>query len=336
LNATEQRLREHWLIAATSKKLGNKPLACRVLDTPIVLFRSAGRASALLDRCSHRNAPLSSGRVVDRGIQCPYHGWEFDACGSCVHRPGTNQAVHTGSNVRSFAVREEHGFVWVRLANDGQAPELQLPAWWTDDAFQTFNWTSRIEADFVDGLENLLDATHTPFVHAGLVRSAKQTQTFRAKVRVVGNIAEVEYCDEGKQAGWVSRIFERDRKSSFGRFVPPCIAELEYTSSRGTEFVLNSHFVPEDPQHIIIYSSFFIRKSRIPMAVKRMLLSPFFAKILKQDRHILQLQQGNIERFGERNYQFWNGDVIRGLIEVWIRTGEFPKNHIEHTIELKL
>ena len=48
---------------------------------------------ALADRCSHRGAALSEGRVTAGGcLQCPYHAWTFDAGGACVaipHAPGS-------------------------------------------------------------------------------------------------------------------------------------------------------------------------------------------------------------------------------------------------------
>jgi phenylpropionate dioxygenase-like ring-hydroxylating dioxygenase large terminal subunit len=56
---------------------------------PLVLFRSQGRAAALLDRCPHRNVPLSLGRVLADGrLECAYHGWQFDYEGVCRKIPG--------------------------------------------------------------------------------------------------------------------------------------------------------------------------------------------------------------------------------------------------------
>ncbi|KAK9835226.1 hypothetical protein WJX81_007254 [Elliptochloris bilobata] len=44
----------------------------------------AGQATAVKDECAHRACPLSLGKVVDGHIQCPYHGWEYDAGGSVI------------------------------------------------------------------------------------------------------------------------------------------------------------------------------------------------------------------------------------------------------------
>ena len=83
-----ETLRRHWWVAGTSAELARRPIARTILGTPLVLFRTAGKAAALLDRCPHRNAPLSHGKIVEGLIECPYHGWAFDGAGECRRIPG--------------------------------------------------------------------------------------------------------------------------------------------------------------------------------------------------------------------------------------------------------
>jgi Rieske [2Fe-2S] domain len=48
-------LRNAWYIGAWADELGDKPLARRICDDPVVLFRDgSGKAAALADRCCHR------------------------------------------------------------------------------------------------------------------------------------------------------------------------------------------------------------------------------------------------------------------------------------------
>ena len=51
-----------------------------------------GKVAALEDRCAHRFAPLSMGKIVggDR-VQCPYHGLEYDTSGACVLQSARQQ-----------------------------------------------------------------------------------------------------------------------------------------------------------------------------------------------------------------------------------------------------
>src|SRR3954470_8283548 len=53
----------------------------------VVRLRPGGEVSAFPDRCPHRLVPLAAGTVVDGRLQCPYHGWRFDAEGRCVAIP---------------------------------------------------------------------------------------------------------------------------------------------------------------------------------------------------------------------------------------------------------
>ncbi|MFZ3339217.1 MAG: Rieske 2Fe-2S domain-containing protein, partial [Xanthobacteraceae bacterium] len=70
-------LRNAWYVAAWSDELDDGKLVARMfMNEPVVLFRkSNGDVAAIEDRCAHRFAPLSMGKIVggDR-IQCPYHG----------------------------------------------------------------------------------------------------------------------------------------------------------------------------------------------------------------------------------------------------------------------
>ena len=81
-------LRNQWYCAGFSDDLKEAPVAVKILGEPIVLYRaSGGKAVALQDRCPHRFAPLSKGRICGANIECPYHGLEFGADGHCTKNP---------------------------------------------------------------------------------------------------------------------------------------------------------------------------------------------------------------------------------------------------------
>ena len=103
-------LRNAWTVAAWAHELdGGKLLARTLLDEPLVFFRNAqGQPQALLDRCPHRFAPLSMGKLCDGGasVQCPYHGLRFDGGGACVHNPHGDGRIPVAAKVRSYPVVE--------------------------------------------------------------------------------------------------------------------------------------------------------------------------------------------------------------------------------------
>src|SRR5262249_45679599 len=78
-----------WYVACLSSELRGRPVGRVMLGTPLVLFRGAdGAPAALLDRCAHRNVPLSIGRIVDQRLECAYHGWQYGTDGRCAKIPG--------------------------------------------------------------------------------------------------------------------------------------------------------------------------------------------------------------------------------------------------------
>lgn len=57
-------------------------------NRPIALLRSADGLGALVDRCPHRNYPLSEGRVTREELECPCRGRRFGRDGTCLDVPG--------------------------------------------------------------------------------------------------------------------------------------------------------------------------------------------------------------------------------------------------------
>ncbi|HYT39313.1 MAG TPA: Rieske 2Fe-2S domain-containing protein, partial [Acidimicrobiia bacterium] len=83
-------LPDEWYVACLSSELGRRrPLVRTVSGMPLCLFRDGGGwAAAVVDRCPHRNVPLSLGRLRDGLLECRYHGWRFDRSGACRTIPG--------------------------------------------------------------------------------------------------------------------------------------------------------------------------------------------------------------------------------------------------------
>jgi len=113
-----------WYVAALPGEVTSAPLARRILNEKVVIFRTiAGRVTALQDRCPHRLLPLSRGRVVGEHLQCGYHGAEFSADGKCVLVPGQPE-VPDNAGIRSYPAEEKYGLVWIWMGE----PELAAAA----------------------------------------------------------------------------------------------------------------------------------------------------------------------------------------------------------------
>src|SRR5271165_93995 len=78
-----------WYRALPADKLSRKLVKTMLLEQPLVLGRDRqGQAFALRDACPHRGMPLSYGQFDGEQVECPYHGWKFDAhTGQCTLIP---------------------------------------------------------------------------------------------------------------------------------------------------------------------------------------------------------------------------------------------------------
>jgi phenylpropionate dioxygenase-like ring-hydroxylating dioxygenase large terminal subunit len=165
-------IRSAWYVAAWSDDLSNGPLARRICDEPVVLYRAAdGTVAALADYCAHRAAPLSVGRVVESGLQCGYHGMIFDGTGACVHIPGQ---VHVPGKaaVRSYPIAEQNGLIWIWMGDPAQADRSTIVQYPFHD--DPVNWphrhtTDEIAADAMLVIDNLMDLTHLGYVHESTI-----------------------------------------------------------------------------------------------------------------------------------------------------------------------
>jgi nitrite reductase/ring-hydroxylating ferredoxin subunit len=97
------------------------------LGKKIAVFRGTdGTVGALLDRCPHRGVELSLGRVRGSAIQCAYHGWKVDACGSVVSPPGLGR-LDDDLRVECFELRERFGVIWAFTGAGEDAESIPLP-----------------------------------------------------------------------------------------------------------------------------------------------------------------------------------------------------------------
>ena len=162
--------RSMWHPVVAADELGSAPLAACLLGEDLVLWRDvSGAAHTFADRCPHRGTKLSLGRVVEQGtrLECPYHGWQFEASGQCVSIPAlpdfTPPPAHRAC---SFEALEAHGLVWVRLQNSDAA----LPAFDAEHdphLRKLLCGPYRVAASAPRIVENFLDMAHFGFVHEG-------------------------------------------------------------------------------------------------------------------------------------------------------------------------
>ncbi len=160
-------LMNQWYAAALSRELADKPLARTICDRAIVMFRTeSGRAAALDDRCPHRYAPLSAGRCAGETIACGYHGIQFGPDGECALIPH-QKSIPPRMRVRSYPFVERWGWVWIWLGDPAQADPGSIPdySWFGAPGWHSFQRHYYVKANWELCADNLLDLSHTPFIH---------------------------------------------------------------------------------------------------------------------------------------------------------------------------
>ena len=146
-------------------------MGAELLGRPLALWRVDGRAVCFDDVCRHLGASLSLGTVLEGGaLRCAYHGWTYEPGGRCVDIPARRGApIPRDARVRSYAVEERYGLVWVCLeepvAGLPEFPEAGDPAFRVTAPREYPEW--RASAPRI--VMGALDDTHFPWVHPGIL-----------------------------------------------------------------------------------------------------------------------------------------------------------------------
>lgn len=301
-----------WHPVAHARELGERPLAVRLMDQPLVLFRGCEGLSALEDRCPHRNAPLSAGRVAAGLIECPYHGWQFDGQGICRRVAGSAESA--GHSVRSFPLREHASLIWTTLATD---PALfpSLPDELSDAAYDSFWWRlPSARAAIGDAIENLVDPVHAYFLHPGLVRRARGPQAVDIDFTVDANGATARYTEPRAGMTWLQRLTEGERAASRGCYRPPTQVQIAFEDARGVHASISVVFAPVGRFETRPYACFSTRRGLAPAWLKRLFIIAFHRRVLAQDLKMLRLQADQCEAFGGPDYRQGALDMFGPII----------------------
>jgi phenylpropionate dioxygenase-like ring-hydroxylating dioxygenase large terminal subunit len=308
------RLSHAWYVACESSELGAKPLRIELLGTPFVLFRGeGGKPAALLDRCPHRNAPLSLGRVVSAGrLECAYHGWQFEGSGRCALVPGlVGKSEARERRAPACATREHAGFVWVWPELDETPTSEPFPLGEVASGYARVVRSVRAPGTLHATLENALDVPHTAFLHRGLFRVAGKSNEIRATVRRSADRVEVEYTGEPRPSGAVGYILSPSGGTveHWDRFILPSIAQVEYRLGRESHLVVTAFGTPVSDFETRLFAVVDFR-SPLPNWLVRPFLEPVALSIFRQDARMLEAQTRTVRAFGGEQYMSTELDLI--------------------------
>jgi vanillate O-demethylase monooxygenase subunit len=143
-------------------------LARTLLDTPVMLFRTSdGTVVAMHDRCPHRFAPLSLGRIENDKAVCTYHGLEFDRTGQCVGTQLCFGGAPKVARVRTFPIVEQNNILWIWMGDAVAADPARVPpfAFHDDPNYRNVYGVAHTKCDYQLVNDNLMDLTHIILLH---------------------------------------------------------------------------------------------------------------------------------------------------------------------------
>jgi phenylpropionate dioxygenase-like ring-hydroxylating dioxygenase large terminal subunit len=75
-------LARHWYPIALEREIEDGPVAAKLLDERLVVYRVGTEIVVAQELCPHRGVPLSMGTYDGGGVVCRYHGLRYG-----VHSP---------------------------------------------------------------------------------------------------------------------------------------------------------------------------------------------------------------------------------------------------------
>jgi phenylpropionate dioxygenase-like ring-hydroxylating dioxygenase large terminal subunit len=308
----------------------------------IVVFRSGeNEFGAVEDRCAHRNAPLSQGRICAGRLVCPYHGWEYDRQGRVAHVPSLPEGeCPEPIAIERFHAVEQDGFVWI--AEGDNPPPWPPPAFagardpgWTHFVMQT-RFSGTVEAC----LENFLDCPHAAHVHRYWFRAATG-RPVRVNVRTLEDGAIAEFFEEPRKKSlvWWLLAPRRGEMRHTDRFVAPAMSRVDYEFPSGLRYIISSFCTERTAQETEVFTLIAFKWGWLGPLV-RLYFEPLSRQIIRQDVQMLAAQQETIARFGGPRFVSTRADVLGRHIVAWrraLRSGsEVPAPGAVETVSIRL
>lgn len=170
-------LKNCWYVAAWDHELIDGAMLARtILGQKLVFYKGeSGQIVALDDRCCHRGARLSMGRVEGDDVRCMYHGLKFAPSGQCIQIPG-QERIPPKLGVRGYPVVERDHLVWIWMGDPALAnpddildlPYMHDPKWKGIPAYLHY------DANYLLIVDNLSDFAHLAFVHTNTLGGSEE------------------------------------------------------------------------------------------------------------------------------------------------------------------
>jgi len=296
-------IRNQWYVVLDSKQVGKKPIGVTRLGEKLVFWRDeAGSVNCAVDCCPHRRISLSLGEVHEGHLQCPFHGFEYDSSGRCVHIPANGKGGRIpGSLVLdSYPTFEDNGFIWIWWG-DNPPENLQSPEFFDnlDDDFVFSSVQDPWKSHYSRAIENQLDVVHLPFIHHNTIGRGDRTVIDGPLVKWEGEDKLMVYVfnrlDDGTPPRKPNQISIDEARSVHLEFIMPNLWQ-NYISDDVRVVIA---FTPVDEENSILYLRFYQRFLRFSILGKLIawIGMPFNLIVAHQDRRVVITHKPQVSSF---------------------------------------
>ncbi|WP_150467821.1 Rieske 2Fe-2S domain-containing protein [Francisella sp. SYW-9] len=293
-----RNLPKFWYAIAHIKEIKNKPITLQRFGKNLVAWKSLDSIIVMENRCPHRGAELSSGKICNNAIVCPFHGFEFDSNGICIYTPETKSAVPK-LKAKTYPTKVVADMLWINIFNEeidnSYAFEFIQK---THDSFKaqysllTDIWQNNIR----HCIENQLDYTHLATVHKKSIGRGYQIPD-----NVTLNITP-EYIEAIKN----------------DRLMLKYILPNFWLLNNSDKLKICVYFVPINEHktklYLVNYRSFMTNKFIKPLADK--LFSLTNKIILNEDKRIVKTQKFD-ENYNTNDFLLRHDQIIKEFRKIW-------------------
>ncbi|MBU3191477.1 aromatic ring-hydroxylating dioxygenase subunit alpha [Clostridium bowmanii] len=288
-------IRNQWYGILDSKEVkSKKPIGVTRLGEKLVFWRSEnGKVNCIFDKCCHRGASLSAGKIAHDKMTCPFHGFQYDASGKVTLIPanGINTPIPERFKVNAYQVEERYGLIWLWFGEfTYELPEIPFFKE-LREGFSYGGFSEMWPVHYTRAIENQLDVVHLPFVHTSSIGRGNKTLVNGPVVKWKENLMTFyvnNIVDDGKVHPLKQNEIKNFEKLFSLQFQMPNL----WQNVISADLKIVAIFVPIDDEHTQIYLRFYQKFMKIPV-LKQLVnkMSNISNKyILHQDRRVVLAQ----------------------------------------------
>lgn len=287
-------IRNQWYVILDSREVGKKkPVKVKRLNETMTLWRDkSGKVSCISDRCCHRGASLSAGKIVNDCIECPFHGFLFDGEGKVQLIPanGKNSKIPESQQVHAFPVYENYGLIWIWYGDKSKITEK--PFFFPELAYMSYaTFIDHWKMHYSRSIENQLDVVHLPFVHKTTIGGGNKTLVNGPVVKWEGDLMTFyvdNRLDDGKTKPLKPEEITDYEKLFHLQFQFPNI----WQNCISDKFRVFAAFVPVDDENTLIYLRNYQKFLKVPLLTPLVnyLMKLSNIVILRQDKRVVETQ----------------------------------------------